>query len=360
MKILTKYIVKEHLRVFLLTALSLLSLFLIIGLFEVLKDVFQYNAPIGIAGRYLLFKIPQAIYFMFPIIVLISTIVTIGVFSKSNELIVMRACGIGLVQFALPMFIVAIIAAGVVFLNGEYLLPQSNREMERIMKVEIKKKELKGKQLNNGIWYHSDNGSIWEIKLLNNGGKSLRGIKIYQFNEENMIVSLIESRMAEWSETGWVFRDLWIRNFTSDGSFKAEYIKKKMIPLPEKPSDFITIQKDPDKMSYREMRHYVAKLKREGLDSTRYRVDMESKLSFPFISLVMVLIGIPFALRSGREGGITIAIGMGVVIGMSVWFVYSMGLSLGRGGKLPPLLAAWGSNILFTLLAAYLWKSSET
>ncbi len=360
MKIITRYIFKEYLRVFLLTALSLLSLFLIIGLFEVLKDVFQYNAPIGLAGRYLLFKIPQAVYFMSPIIVLISTIITIGIFSKSNELIVMRACGIGLVKFALPMFIVAIIAAGVVFLNGEYLLPQSNQEMERIMKVEIKKNVLKGVHLKNDIWYPSDNGSIWEIKLLNNGGKSLRGIKLYQFNENNIIVTLIDAGMAEWSEAGWIFKDLWIRNFEADGSFKAEYLKKKMIPLPERPSDFIIIQKDPDNMSYGEVRHYIAKLKREGLDSTRYRVDMESKLSFPFISLVMVLIGIPFALRSGREGGITIAIGMGVAIGMSVWFVYSMGLSLGRGGKLPPLLAAWGSNILFTLLAAYLWKSSES
>jgi len=93
---------------------------------------------------------------MSPIIVLISTIITIGIFSKSNELIVMRACGIGLARFALPMFIVAIIAAGIVFLDGEYLLPESNQEMERIMKVEIKKKELKGVQLKNDICFQKN------------------------------------------------------------------------------------------------------------------------------------------------------------------------------------------------------------
>ena len=104
------------------------------------------------------------------------------------------------------------------------------------------------------------------------------------------------------------------------------------------------IQKNAEVMGYFELQRYINKLRTEGYDATRYVVDLHGKAAFPFVTIILAVIGIAFSLRSERSGGIAQGIGAGVVIGFSYWLVYAFGLSLGRSGTLPPLLAAWLGN----------------
>ena len=100
-------------------------------------------------------------------------------------------------------------------------------------------------------------------------------------------------------------------------------------------------------MGFRELRAYTAKLKKEGYDTTKYKVDMWGKLSFPLVSLIMALLGIPFAIRHGRSGGVAAGIGMAVIIGVVYWIVLALALAMGHSGALHPIIAAWGSHLLF-------------
>jgi lipopolysaccharide export LptBFGC system permease protein LptF len=83
------------------------------------------------------------------------------------------------------------------------------------------------------------------------------------------------------------------------------------------------------------------------------------KLSFPLVSLIMALIGIPFAFSMGKRGAL-VGIGLSMVIVVVYWVAVGIFRSLGSAGLLSPLLAAWGANLIFGLLGLYLLFTLRT
>jgi lipopolysaccharide export system permease protein len=81
---------------------------------------------------------------------------------------------------------------------------------------------------------------------------------------------------------------------------------------------------------------------------------MHAKLSFPLVSIIMAILGVPFAIRHGRSGGVAAGIFLAVVIAVIYWIVLAMGLALGHSGALSPILAAWGSHVLFGSAGVYM------
>ncbi len=118
-------------------------------------------------------------------------------------------------------------------------------------------------------------------------------------------------------------------------------VYEKVINIPEKPNDFKVMQKDAEKMGYFELRKYVKKIQSEGYDVTRYLVELQGKIAFPLITLILVFIAVPFSLRSERSGGAMESAGIGIFIGFSYWIVHAFSMSLGRSGMLPVFLSAW-------------------
>jgi lipopolysaccharide export system permease protein len=97
---------------------------------------------------------------------------------------------------------------------------------------------------------------------------------------------------------------------------------------------------DSDEMSYAELRTYIQNIQASGYDATRYLVDLYSKLSYPLLNVIMVLIGIPpFALKTGRSGGVALSIGISMMIGFLYGIVFYVFISFGKSGILPPVFA---------------------
>jgi lipopolysaccharide export system permease protein len=124
-------------------------------------------------------------------------------------------------------------------------------------------------------------------------------------------------------------------------------------PFPENWESFQTIERQSGEMSYAELRTYVQKIQSAGYDATRYLVDLYSKLSYPFLNLIMVLIGIPFALKTGRSGGVAISIGIIVMIGFAYCVTFYIFLSFGKSGILSPFLSSWIPTLLFGLAGIF-------
>ena len=103
-------------------------------------------------------------------------------------------------------------------------------------------------------------------------------------------------------------------------------------------------------MGYWELKDFIQRIKENGYDTTPYLTDLHAKISFPFVVVVMTFLGIPFALRIGRSGNVAVGITASMAIGFFYWLFFSFSISLGRGGVLPPFLAAWSANFIFGAL----------
>ena len=128
---------------------------------------------------------------------------------------------------------------------------------------------------------------------------------------------------------------------------------------PERPEDFATEVKAPDQMTFAQLRRYIDTVSRSGYAAEELSVKLYQKTSWPFISMVMVLIALPFAFRIGKRGALY-GVGIALLLGMVYWLVYGIFAKFGEVGNLPPLLAAWSANILFAIAAVYLFLNVDT
>ncbi len=359
MTILDRYVTKEFLRLLVLILMTLILLSLLVDFFGKIRMFLSNHATFAQMASYFLWEIPLFVSLTLPASVLLASLITFASFSRSNEIIAMKANGISLYRTSLPVIVISAFICIITFFVSEFLTPYGIDKSEYIRLVDVQKQTDKGTFKQNQIWYRG-HSAIYNFRFFDPERNILKGITIFYLNSSFHLTSRLDAEWAEWRDGAWVGHNLLITTFKSETFPGLEWVKQKPLAIPEQPSDFKVVQKDSEKMNYLELRRYINKMREEGYDTARYQVDMYGRTAFPFITLILVFIGISFSLRLGRSGGVTRSIGLGIVIGFSYWLVHAFSLSLGRSGSLPPILSAWMANILFMAAAAYMFYHVET
>lgn len=358
-KILNRYVLGKFLWLFLLSQASFILLYLVIELVGKIEEAVGHQASLGYVLLYFAYELPHIVLQVLPFALLISSILTFALFSRSNELTAMKAGGISLTGISSPLILFGLVASLATFLGNELILPDTNQRAATILRTQIKKRAVKGIFKNSKIWYHGEDNSLWNIQLLHPREELMHGVTLFRMDQGNRLRERWDATEAKWEAGGLFFRNAHLRTFGNDGSFEVLHFSQKRIPTSERLKDFLIVQKEPQEMSLREISAYVKKIRASGYDATLYTVDMHAKLSFPFSCLVMILVGIPFSLRSSRSGGLVVGVVCGIALGFAYWILSSIGLSLGHAGQLPPLAAGWGANALFMAGSLYLMKNAK-
>jgi lipopolysaccharide export system permease protein len=317
------------------------------------------HATIVQMATYFMFSIPGIISLILPASVLLAALITFSNLSKYSEITAMKANGISLYRMSSPVLILAAIIAVSLFFFTELVTPATLQKTENIVKVEVQKQKMLGFFKQDEIWYHS-NSAIYNFKMFDVGANIIRGVTINYINPDYTLKMRIDAESAQWTNGHWIFNNLLMTHFDSNNSPVLERLNQRIIDLPEKPDDFKIMQKDAEKMGFFDLRKYIRKIQREGYDATRYLVDLHGKIAFPFVTLILVIIGISFSLRQERHGGVMQSLGIGIILGFSYWIVHAFSMSLGRSGILPAILSAWLANIIFTAAAATLFFRART
>lgn len=362
MKVLDRYVLKEFTAKFTLVLLSLSGIYLIVDFFERIRMFLSNQGTAAQIGAYFLYEIPMIVSTLLPVSVLLGTLVTFSVLSRNSEIIAMKANGVSLYRMALPVLLFAAGISAVSFVLTEYVTPFTNQKAKHIKFVEVQKRGTEFQVFgNNEIWYRGRDG-IYHFRHFNSRTSTPRGITIHYLNPWDGAVSKrVDAERAEWNGEEWVFHDLQVATFPLGGEPELERVPAMAADLPEKPEDFLVVRKDAEEMGYGELKRYIEKIRSQGYSAAHYRADLYGKIAFPFVSLILAVLGISFSLlRSERSGGISGAIAMGVLIGFSYWIVFAVALSFGRSGSLPPLAAAWAANVLFGSAALVLFLKIRT
>ncbi|MFA4916215.1 MAG: LPS export ABC transporter permease LptG [Syntrophales bacterium] len=361
MKILDRYISKEFSKLFLLIITSFISLYLIVDFFGKIRMFLSNDASLYQIASYFSYTIPMSISLTSPVAVLLTALITFGSLSRHGEITAMKANGVSLYRVSLAPIIISLIISIFAFLISEIITPYTNRKADHIKYVEVQKREVPGVFMQNQIWYRGEKG-IYNFKIFDQKTNTLKGITIYYLNQKLALTMRLDAEKAAWKkENGkWVFYNVLIARFPSGRSPSLEQLKEHISDIPERPSDFKVIQGDAEKMGCLELKKYIRRIQSEGYDATRYRVDMHGKIAFSFVSIILVLIGISFALKPERSGGALQGIGAGIAIGFSYWIVHAFAMSIGYSEVIPPLLSAWLANIIFGSAAVIMFARVKT
>jgi lipopolysaccharide export system permease protein len=362
---LDRYVAATYARVAGLAAMSIAGIFYISTFLDLSDRVFRGDATWGMLAAFLWFKTPQYVYYIIPLSVLLAALVTIGLLTKNSELVVMKACGISLYRVALPMVGGAIIAGGVLFLLEQTILGPSNRRAEAIRHV-LRGGSPETFDVLRRRWVVGTSGDIYHFDYYDPRGQQMSGLTIYEFGAR--MPALARRTFAEravyaggagGNPDTWRLERGWTRELTDTGETKAFAPFEQTEAGIESTAYFTTQQPDERFMSYSQLRDYTARLRGSGFDVSAQLVALERKISFPFVTIVMTLLAVPFAVTTGRQGAMY-GIGVGIVMAMTYWVAISIFAALGTGGLVNPALAAWAPNLLFGAGAGYLLLTVRT
>ncbi|MFQ5911987.1 MAG: LPS export ABC transporter permease LptG [Nitrospinota bacterium] len=354
MRLLTRYVSAQFLRIFLVSLLAFVSIYLIVEFFERIDDFLEKDTPLESAVAYFAYKIPLILMQVGPAAILLASVFSLLILGRNNEVTAMRACGLSLYRISYPILLWGCVGSVLLFLGGEYVMPFTNKEVNQIVQVHIRKKPRKGVIRRNKIWYRSDNRTIWHIRSFDPDRNLLKGVTLYRLSPVGRMRERVDAKAVQWDGKTWVFRDGRRRKFPAKGEMQTQDFAEARILVPERPEDFKQIRKEPGEMYLGEMREYIQGLRANGIDATKYVVNLHGKLAYPMVGLIMALVGIPLSLKTGRSGGLGRSIMVTLIIGFSYFILFYAGVSLGHAGKLPPLIAAWATNVIFLATGAYL------
>ena len=361
MSLLHRYVLKRFIYCYALSATGLIGIFLVVDFFERVDEFIRRDVPYSDLVFYFIYKIPGIAFYMAPQAVLLATVITLAVLARDNEIIAMKAGGVGIVGITLPILGAALVVALLVLASNEYLAPIATKKMNYIFKVKVQGQQTYGdtyvgedpfaKQL----WFVAKDKAIWNIRQFDPEEGRISDARIFYRFDNGLIRKRIDVKEVVWNGTHWEFVDGFLRTFDQEGNGTTEYFEKKIIPVLETPDDFVrNIIIHSDEMSLRELYKEIQEMTLAGKDTLKHRVEFHQKISYPFISIVLALLAIPLSLRSSRHGGVLFCVGINLAMGFVFSFLYAMGVSLGFGGFFSPLFAAWGPFILFSSLGFYL------
>ncbi len=210
------------------------------------------------------------------------------------------------------------------------------------------------------VWYRSGD-LIFNLKTFDPIKKTIYGMTIYTFGPEFDLIQVTEAKEALYTTEGWRLLNGTVTLFEGKDQFpRTKSFEEKDLLITETPKDFQEIEKEVDGLRLKELYRYVEKTKKAGIDTKVHEVTLQYRLSLSFIPLVMTILAVPFAVRKRREGGMGADLAVGLAVTFVYWLFYSLSLSMGRNGTLPPVISAWLPSLIFASLAAYLLSRRKT
>ena len=351
--VLDRYVLGRFLRVLTLVTVSVLLLAVIVDYADHI-DKIATNHPSGsvLFGYYRYFLLSIGVQIA-PFVVLLATLISLGMFSKSNEDTAFKTCGVSLYRLGIAIVVTAALGAIFLFTLGEYVLPFAEQRQMRFRNI------IYGRPADYGLgspaernWHLGSDGRIWHREEGDREKGLLLSPSVYEFNGNFELVRRVGAKRADWDGQTWIFRQGWARTFggPTETSYRT-FLEEAVAGDP--PSAFTRERRTPEQMRWRELSRYASRLRSSGYPTGALETALQSKFATPLMLPLLALLAIPFAFRIGRRGALA-GIGVGLVLGMAFLIATAFFTKLGEVGVLPPPLAAWSPDILSGTAAAYL------
>ncbi len=368
--ILDDYVLRSFVSYLLLILSSLIVLFLVFTYFELLSDIVRKKIPLLTQLAYLVNFVPSVLYQITPLAVLLTVLVMFGLMQKSNEITAMKATGVSIYRTVIPILIIACTLAGGLFVLDQWYLPYANKRVETLRNM-IKGKPAQTYLRPDRKWIFGEskkrpdgtleNRKIYYYEAFDPDRNTFGSISVFELNPHSFqMVKRVYATRARWAEqlSKWTFENGWQRTWANaPGSEPQEELRKfdvsTFAELNEPPTYFKKEVLQSSEMNYDELQRYISDLQQGGFDVVRLRVQLQKKIAFPLITLVMAVLAVPFALSGGRRGALS-GVVVALVIGVTYVLTSSLFEAMGNVSQLPPLIAAWSPDLIFGLAGGYL------
>ncbi len=360
MKILKRLYIREFFKILIIVVIGFSIIFSLFNLIEKLDDFLKHNPSIGDIILYAALNIPKNLFYLFPMAILICSLFIFTRATRGMEIVALKAGGGRIRSLIMTFVLLGVVLSGFSFFLGEFVMPLAMEKAEEV-KIEIISPRLKNISNNlshrrpffkEGIlWFKGKDGSIIRIGLFLYENGVASDVRIFLF-DRGFLSGYIEGERAIWNGKIWTLINVTRYSFSNG---RVEDITEIPFPYLEAPTYFKEGLKKTEEMKIGELSRYIKRLKRSGYRNPKLIVDFHSRLSYPFVNLFMLIIGVSLPLFRHISGGL-IAAGIGLFISLFYWTGYFLSISMGNAGIVPPFVSPWLMPAIFAALAMFLLR----
>jgi len=352
-RILDKYLLREFLLPVVYCFDAFVMLYIAQDLLGRLGEFIQYHARVGQVVGYYLIILPEALVVMLPIALLLGLLFCLSNLGKNNELLAFRASGVSNQRLAAPFLIAGLVATGVVFLVEEAFVPTGKARAETF------KSELRGRGsrtiLDNFFFSNADFNRDWYVRRFNTRTRQLDFVEIHQRKPGGAAQLDLFAQSAVWTNGQWQFHEANVYDHTSPQDQLIQVAVTNFPAFFETPNRLALEGREPDQLRTRELRQQIA---HRTFRMVAYQVELQRRFAFPWACLIVIWIGFPLGVQISRRGGALLGVGTGLGLVVTFFLLMNIALALGKGERIPPVVAAWLPNAVFAGVGAVLlWRN---
>lgn len=355
LKTIDIYIIKKFLGTFFFALIIIIGISVVFDYAEKVDDFMESNAPLSeIIFKYYLNFIPYFANLFSYLFTFIAVIFFTSKMAADSEIIAILSSGVSYKRLLYPYFIAATIIAVFSFILSAYIIPEASKKRVEFeyqyvySNPYINYEKNIHKQIKPGIFIYAESYN----------GKSQTA---YRFSIEHIengkLISKFNSDYAKWDSTiqKWTAYNYYNRVIgdLTETITKGSKIDTSIYILP---SDFSHGRKIIETMTLKEITDFIEEEKARGsANIEQYEIEKYRHYAGPFATYILTLIGVSLSSRKIR-GGTGLHIGIGILLSFSYILFFEIFSQVAIGGVLPSIVAVWIPNILYSLIAIFLYK----
>jgi len=297
------------------------------------------------------FKRAHTLQDLVPFVVLLAAMMTFFRLTRDHELAVIRASGVSIWQFVMPAVLLALLIGGLRVTAYNPIASALYARFEQMNAFYFYGRPNTITLSPTGLWIRQIEGgttSIVHARRVVSDDLELSGITVFNFTAGERFVSRIDAPTGRLSDGVWVLDH---PTFSAPDAASRQMTQAR-IPTALTPDRIQGTLATPETVSFWDMPAFIQLLEAAGFPTRRHVFYWHRMIASPFLLIAIVLVAATFSLRQPRRGGAAVILGCGVAVGFAIFLVSNIVAAFGRGGVIPPPVAAWSPAVVWTLLAA--------
>jgi len=360
MSIISRYLAASFFKTWAMALAGFLVLYTAIDFLEKIGDFMGKNVGLKTILLFFAAQLPKVVVLMVPVATLVGVLITLAILARASEIVAFKAGGVSLFRLSAPIVASSLVICAGVFLLSDVVSPRTTAVANSIWQGKIKER-LDTSTMVRDVWL-KDVRLIQHFASYDEATGEVLGITLVFTDDDMYLARRVEAESGRFVQGRLVLKEAEEKIYeqTADGpvrSFKfSRHPELVLDDWPAPPPGFGRVDQNSDELSAAQLWRAIDRLRAEGFNPVKQRVDLQFKFSFALLSFIMVVVGLPIGYWKEKGGSIALGLAAGLVLSFAYLITMELARSLGYAGLLPPVVAAWLPNLLFLLLGAYLFS----
>ncbi len=357
--ILDKYILKQLIEVFILGVIVFTSIIFASDTFiSLIKQISEYGMPLNIAFMIIILNLPAVIVMTIPMSVLFSTVMTVNKLCLQSEITVMKACAISLKRISKPIFFFALVMSLITFIINETIVPLTSSQSKTLALYALVQRNIPEGKRNFSMKELKEGNYLKRLFYVEKcEDKQFANVSILDLSDNDK-VQILQSKTGTSVLEGWQFNNASVYTISKAGkTLNTSWIEKTIVDFGSDIQRQLDKKNDGSDLTISELLPYILARKKHISKKVliKYQVHFWEKLSFPIMTVIFVLLGIPLAITPPR-----VRHNRGLLFSIAIIFCFylirAFSISLGYNHTINAFTAAFLPDLILGVTGYLLYK----